>query len=221
MGIVSLASPIDGSWVELGCGPGGLLPTLLRNANLVAGVDIDEVSLEDASMLTRSMFGASCAVRGSAYSLPLRSTSIDGVVAMETLEHLETGPVINEVSRILKPGGKLVFSVPVETGTALLVRQALRRVIKLKDQRFGPMLYPFADLAGMVLGHDKALHKRKRVASSSHHLYFSYKAFLDAFNQDMKFETSIWSPLRIRGPWTFSLVGLAVKMGKDRNSSSN
>ena len=211
MGVVSLGWPIKGSWIEIGCGPGGLLPTILRQANLVAGVDIDEPSLEDASSLTRSMFGATCSLRASAYTLPFRSSSLDGVIAMETLEHLETEPAVGEISRILKPGGKLVFSVPVETGSALLVRQALRRLMQLKNSSFSPMGYSFADLAGMVLGKDKKLHKLKRSASASHHLYFSYKVFLDEFDHGMRLERLSWSPCPIRGPWTFSLMGLAIK----------
>ena|SRR2546422_6059165 len=47
MGVVSLGWPIKGSWIEIGCGLGGLLPTIPRQPKLVAGVDIDKASLED------------------------------------------------------------------------------------------------------------------------------------------------------------------------------
>ena len=209
--ILSLASPMSGAWIEIGCGPGGLLPTFLRAAELVAGVDIDMPSVQDAAILTRFMSGSSCALRASAYTTPFRDSSFDGVVAVETLEHLDAEPVAREIRRILKPGGKLVFSAPVEIGSALLVRQALRRLMRPKCSNFSPMVYPLADLVGMVTGRDKILHRLKRKASNFDHAYFSYRVLLDELAKWMKFETFRWSPFPIRGPWTFSITGVATK----------
>lgn len=211
IGVLSLGSPIKGSWIEIGCGPGGLLPSILREADLVVGVDVDRASVEDASVLTQHMSGTSCAARASAYALPFRDSSFDGVIAMETLEHLEAGPAFDEIKRILKPGGKFVFSAPVEIGSALLVRQVLRRLMQLRSSNFSPMIYPLADLVGMVSGKDKILHKLKRKASKTDHLYFSYRVLLDEVSERMKLERCSWSPFPIRGPWTFSVIGLAVK----------
>ncbi|MFY9574693.1 MAG: hypothetical protein WAV20_25105, partial [Blastocatellia bacterium] len=53
----------------------------------------------------------------------------DGVICMEVLEHLvEVGPILDTLDRLLSPSGRLLISVPVETGLPLLVKQAIRRI---------------------------------------------------------------------------------------------
>jgi len=45
--------------------------------------------------------------------LPFKNSSFDAIVSFEVLEYIpETAVVINEVFRVLKPGGKLLFSIP-------------------------------------------------------------------------------------------------------------
>src|ERR1041384_5878494 len=53
----------------------------------------------------------------------------DAVICMEVLEHmLEVAPLLDKFTRLLTASGKLLISVPVETGLPLLVKQAVRRV---------------------------------------------------------------------------------------------
>ena len=48
---------------------------------------------------------------------------------MEVLEHVTNAlPLLAEFERLLKPGGTLVISVPIETGVPVLVKQLVRRV---------------------------------------------------------------------------------------------
>jgi len=52
---------------------------------------------------------------GSAYSLPFSDNTFDLVVCSEVLEHLhEYKDAIAEISRVMKPGGKFLASVPAE-----------------------------------------------------------------------------------------------------------
>lgn len=49
----------------------------------------------------------------SAEDIPLEPNSIDTVLLVEVLEHVESPKaVLREISRILKPGGKLILSMP-------------------------------------------------------------------------------------------------------------
>ena len=58
----------------------------------------------------------------------------DLITCMEVLEHVvETREVIERLCRLLAPGGRLVVSVPVEIGAALVVKQAARRIAGWKD----------------------------------------------------------------------------------------
>jgi len=129
---------------------------------------------------------------------------------METMEHLESRRALREITRILKPGGKLVLSVPVETGSALVLRQLVRWLLKRKNPSFSPMTYPSRDFAGMVLGYDRALHRSKRVASRFDHLYFSWRVLIEEIQATLSVKRIGWSPLPFPGPWTLSVVVLAT-----------
>lgn len=66
-------------------------------------------------------------LRGSGYELPFEDSSFDCVIISEVLEHLhEDDRAIDEISRVLRPGGLLALSVPREGPEAvcwLLSRQ--------------------------------------------------------------------------------------------------
>ncbi|MFP4626898.1 MAG: class I SAM-dependent methyltransferase [Natronomonas sp.] len=51
--------------------------------------------------------------RGDATSIPVSNSSVDVVVCSEVLEHLpDFGSALDEISRVLKPDGRLAVSVP-------------------------------------------------------------------------------------------------------------
>ena len=53
----------------------------------------------------------------------------DAVICMEVLEHMvDVEPILDRFVRLLAPSGKLLISVPVETGIPLLIKQAARRI---------------------------------------------------------------------------------------------
>lgn len=54
-------------------------------------------------------------VRGDGYRLPFPDATFDCVIISEVLEHLhDDDAALNELSRVMKPGGKLAISVPRE-----------------------------------------------------------------------------------------------------------
>ena len=202
---VHLAQPIRGRWAEIGCGPGALLPSLMEYCELTVGVDYNVATNLDASALTRWMCGRSVVVRGDAYALPIKQGSLDGLVALETVEHLDENRVFTECLRVLRPGGILVFSIPVEVGMSLFIRQIARAALRRRNPHFSPMPYPLGDLVRMALkSGDIELHRSKRVPSPYHHLYFSYRACLEEARRRFHVEHIEWCPLP--GPWAFSLI---------------
>ena len=51
--------------------------------------------------------------QGNAYNLPFADETFDHVICSEVLEHIDDYQgVLNEISRIIKPGGTLIISVP-------------------------------------------------------------------------------------------------------------
>jgi SAM-dependent methyltransferase len=209
---VRCASPISGLWLEIGCGPGNILPTISSLASIFVGIDVDAEVIEDAAVLSRFMRGAVVVTRASAYHLPFKDGFFDGILCLETLEHLDENKALPEMLRVLKPGGRLVFSVPIEVGASLAVRQLFRYLIGLRDPSWRPMPYSLTDFFRLVLKlGDLKLHVTVRSPSPYTHLYFSHRALLMKVKQHFVVERTLRSPISLPGPWGFSLVAVGRK----------
>ena len=109
----------NGIMLDVGCGEGRHIFGMMQQNPLMQciGLDMDKRSLEKAEegyayFKTLSQAGVDFLI-GSAYSIPLPNNSVDIVICSEVLEHLhEYNDAINEIHRVLKPGGKFYASVP-------------------------------------------------------------------------------------------------------------
>lgn len=55
------------------------------------------------------------------YHLTLKSSSVDGVVSLEVIEHMDdVGRYLGELRRVLKPAGRVVFSTPLKRSDGTL-----------------------------------------------------------------------------------------------------
>ena len=103
--------------VDIGCGTGANLP-MLRHAvgnGQVFGLDFSPLALQFArEELGESGDAAGVHLsQGDALALPLRDGCADIVTMLDVLEHLrDDSAALDEVRRVLKPGGALVLSVP-------------------------------------------------------------------------------------------------------------
>ena len=115
IGVVSssTAQRAPGSFLEVGCGGGIATAALAGLGYTMTGVEPQAASLDAArehaqrlGLQQRLSF-----VQGSAYDLSMFPPScFDGVLMADVLEHLYDLPTaVQEVSRVLKPGGVLVF----------------------------------------------------------------------------------------------------------------
>jgi SAM-dependent methyltransferase len=92
--------------LDLGTGAGRLLPRLAAQARSVTGVDVSESLLRRAP---RTM-GASIA-QMDALDLGFRADSFDTVVSFGLFEYVsDLGPFLQEIGRVLRPGGQLAFT---------------------------------------------------------------------------------------------------------------
>ncbi len=103
---------VDGQRVlDIACGEGFGAEMLATPASLVWGVDIDRFAVTHASQTCprdnlRFLVGACSAI-------PLPDASVDVVVSFETIEHHdEHEAMMQEIRRVLRPGGALVISSP-------------------------------------------------------------------------------------------------------------
>ncbi|WP_238385250.1 class I SAM-dependent methyltransferase [Nesterenkonia muleiensis] len=97
----------DRTLVDLGCGSGFWLPKY-HSAHQLIGVEPDESLLP----LARARTSQAEVRHGSAEHLPLEAESVDVVHARFAYffpsRHLDPTPGLNEVARVLRPGGRLV-----------------------------------------------------------------------------------------------------------------
>lgn len=96
-----------GRLLEIGCASGGFLHRMARQGWIVEGVEPSEKASEAARALGHVVF------TGPFEAFPERDSSFDLIVGWMVLEHLHD-PIISlqKMSRLVKPGGFLVISVP-------------------------------------------------------------------------------------------------------------
>ena len=107
--VVSGAAP-GGRLLDVGCGIGDNLRIFSASGLELHGIEYSDVSARHAAKL----LGANALVRtGSATALPYPDGSFDAAICIEVLEHVgDDVAAIKEISRVLKPNGLLVMSVP-------------------------------------------------------------------------------------------------------------
>lgn len=93
---------------DIGCGTGVLITKLKEVGCSVTGVDISPVRILMAPKNLRIFLAFS-------EDLPLEESTFDCVVMQECLEHvMDIGKTLSEVNRIIKKGGRLLLTVPLE-----------------------------------------------------------------------------------------------------------
>jgi len=107
---VKLLSPQQGEAIlDAGCGTGRNLKELLVSGSLPTGVDFSHGMLKVASQYYPEV---PIALADLERPLPFRDERFDAVLCSLIGEHLSAlGGVLQEFHRVLKPGGRLVFSV--------------------------------------------------------------------------------------------------------------
>jgi SAM-dependent methyltransferase len=93
--------------LDLGCRSGALTRHFLEG-NSVVGLDVDAAALEKVQAL-----GIEPVQANVEEPLPFEGRTFDAVVAGELFEHLQfPDALVDEIRRVLRPGGVLVGSVP-------------------------------------------------------------------------------------------------------------
>jgi SAM-dependent methyltransferase len=135
--------PAGATVLEIGCWEGHFLPSLSSSCSRVIAVDDDSASLVErlpGRFTTLESARSLCAsentplerlvlAKADAAHLPCPSRAFDAVFCLDTLPYVRPGAnaaVLCEIARVLKPSGVAVFSLPVELGPAIALREALR-----------------------------------------------------------------------------------------------
>lgn len=107
----ALLPSLEGCTVlDLGCGRGRVSRLALeKGARKTVGLDFSRRMLRRALAETQSP--SACFLTGSAENLPFKPQIFDVVICALMMGHLpNVGPVLTEISRVLRPGGCLLIS---------------------------------------------------------------------------------------------------------------
>jgi len=107
--ILCQCHPVEGIWVDLGAGPGGVGMALARQTNsTIVMIDPDENALQKAltEAQKRGLGMRVVAIKSRAEDIPLPDDSVDLVVSRGSIFFWnDKAKGISEVFRILRPGG--------------------------------------------------------------------------------------------------------------------
>ena len=115
--------PLEEPVLDVGCGDGHFASVALPGP-LTLGMDPASGVLREAHI--RGAYGLVSQTLGVA--LPLPCGFVSTVVSNSVLEHIpDVDPVLAEISRVLRPGGRFIFCVPSDHFTELLFFSQLFR----------------------------------------------------------------------------------------------
>jgi SAM-dependent methyltransferase len=207
---VSLAREFAGKRIlDYGCGDGTFLAlTMLTTDSPAAGVgaELSQAQIDDCRERYRDeprlQFVAVSDLGTNAHA-----ARYDAVFCMEVLEHVVNWePELARFSTLLAPGGKLVISVPVETGLPLLVKQTVRRVAGWRKIGHypGTSSYSLSELASSVFAGARQQLTRPVFDGGSgpfhDHKGFNWMVLRDQLERFFVIERRLTSPFPWLGP---------------------
>jgi SAM-dependent methyltransferase len=202
--------------LDYGSGDGSFLALLINGPNAPAsavGAEVDNRVIEDCR--------ARLAIQGLSFigKDKLESSEHDGtydaVICMEVLEHvLDVAPMLDRFARLLTSSGKLLISVPVETGLPLLVKQAVRRVAGWRGigDYPGTTSYTLSEFAKSVLANGgeqhvvRPIHENPDGSRFHDHKGFNWMLLRKILAKDFEIERVVGSPVTWLTPHLASQV---------------
>jgi SAM-dependent methyltransferase len=144
----------------------------------------------------------------------------DGLFCMEVLEHVpDWGPVLDRWQWLIRPGGKLIVSVPVETGPALAVKQLARRAAAWRGIGDYPGSAPYtwreyarSLVAGRAQHITRHVHQPQSALPFHCHKGFNWRVLRDALAARFDMERVMSSPVRWLPPGWGSQVYFILRI---------
>jgi len=111
--------------LDLGCGDGRFSRTAFNDSTIDVGVDIVRSSLSKAKKHGSYQY----LLAGDGSRLPFRDGSFETIISNSVLEHIPNlGQTIQEIRRVLKDGGFLVFTVPSANFSRYLLPSTVQKL---------------------------------------------------------------------------------------------
>ncbi|HEY7498513.1 MAG TPA: class I SAM-dependent methyltransferase [Vicinamibacterales bacterium] len=215
----ALVAPFAGQrLLDYGCGDGTFLALVQDLFPSAVGVDQSADQIVDCTArfaaLPAMAFLTTDCLSGASHQ-----HRYDIVVCMEVLEHCPDDiqrEVLDRIQAVMRPGGTLVVSVPIEIGPPLLAKQSARALIAMSGlseystrERYRP-----GELARLLCaGSDTAFPREEystvadgRVNRFTGHKGFNWRALQREVARRFTIERRLFSPLPFLGSWLNSQV---------------
>jgi ubiquinone/menaquinone biosynthesis C-methylase UbiE len=130
--------------LDYGCGNGeNSLPLVKRGARVI-GLDVSEdlLTLAKQRLELHGVGDRATFLAASAHDIPLPDHSVDAVMGIAILHHLDLELASREVLRVLKPGGIAIFQEPVRNSRLL---KTLRAMIPYRSEEVSDYERPLTD----------------------------------------------------------------------------
>ena len=137
--LIRALAAAQGPSLDVGCGSSRILARLAAGS---VGLDLSRPKLRFAARASGRPV-----LQGSALALPVASASFPCVVCSQVIEHVPRGEVLDELDRVLQPGGRLILGTP---DYARWQWRAIERIYKfVMPWAYGPAFitrYSYAEL---------------------------------------------------------------------------
>lgn len=143
----------------------------------------------------------------------------DAVICMEVLEHmLDVESILDRFDGLLAPNGKLLISVPIETGLPLLVKQTLRRVAGWRGigdypgtSSYAPGEYVRSIFANSKTRIQRTIHSNPDGSQVYDHKGFNWMALRELLSRHFIIEETVSSPVSWLTPHIASQVWFVAR----------
>lgn len=153
---IKLTKPYNKKVLDVGFGLGGLFPYLVDYTEVCYGLEINKTWVDKTKKIIGDLGIKIKLIRGDIRNAPFKDAQFEYIYMLNALEHIkEIDMALNEVNRMLKPGGYYVVSVPTENRAYRISR----RLIGAKKPR--DHYYTSQEIEDKLLQHFEIVKKKE------------------------------------------------------------